>query len=116
LKCDYRIGERTKYKSGNTNTNSNTNRIRNIRRTPQKTSPPAMATQRNKNGKRRNETKPFQTKPKPKASVKLRFMCQSNFYDYMGKRKQFIHFGVFLQMGYTRYGGGFDNNKNMIYI
>jgi len=43
-------------------------------------------------------------------------MCQSNFYDYMGKRKQFIHFGVFLQMGYTRYGGGFDNNKNMIYI
>jgi len=44
LKCDYRIGERTKYKSGNTNTNSNTNRIRNIRRTPQKTSPPAMAT------------------------------------------------------------------------
>lgn len=43
-------------------------------------------------------------------------MCQSNFYDYMGKRKQFIHFGVFLQMGYTRYYAELDGNEIMKYI
>lgn len=43
-------------------------------------------------------------------------MCQSNFYDYMGKRKQFIHFGVFLQMGYTRYYAELDGNEIMKYV